>query len=798
MTASSPPDTGLSQRLIDDYRPQAGVADELIDASGAVRPVWNTLIDHLSRLSPDEIDAQFARGTNYLRDAGVYFRHYSTSPAPERDWPLSPVPVIIHESEWDTICAGLAERADLLEQVVADLYGPGKLVAQGHLPAELIAQSADWLRPLVGVRPASGHYLHLLTFEISRNPDGSWFVLGDRAQAPSGAGFALENRMATVRIFNDLYSHIKVRRLAGFFRLFRDMMDRLSTGPGRRSAILTPGPNNASYFEHTYIARYLGLLLVEGEDLLVKGGEVMVRTVEGLQPLGAIWRRVDSEYMDPLELREDSQLGVPGLLGAMRLGNLGMINAPGTGVLEMRAMMAFLPRIAEVLTDKPLSLPNIATWWCGQAAERKHVKANVDRMMIGRATDHDLPLDIDATTAGGSAFRTEAQGSVQDWIDAEGRHLVGQELVTLSTAPVFRNGRLEPRPMTVRVTAARTADGWEFMPGGYARIGASDDATALAMQQGGSVADVWVVSDRPTSSQSLLFGEGLHRMEPEALPARAAENFYWLGRYVERAEMGFRIVRAYHLRLAETGAPDDPRVAFLESCMASFGLTPEETVPDALGATLTSARACAGKVRDRFSTDGWAALQDLDRTLGLMQRNALPGDDCARAMGVLLRKLTGFSGLVHENMYRFSGWRFLSFGRALEHADGIASMLAFCIAPDAPQGAVEMAIEIGDSVMSHRRRFRSEATRDSTVDLIACDADNPGSILFQLNRMVELAGGMAAPSADNRPSALTRAIMPLQTKFAVSDAVSVDIGDLLALRDDLADLSDLLSSEYLR
>lgn len=798
MSVSSVKDAGAPGRLIEAYRPDPGVADELFDATGTMRPVWRDLIEHLSRLTAEETAAHFARGTNYLRDAGVYFRHYATTPAPERDWPLSPIPVLIHEAEWDAICTGLAQRADLLEAVVSDLYGPARLVTEGHLPAELIARSPGWLRPMVGVGPASGHYLHLLSFEVSRNPDGTWFVIGDRAQAPSGAGFALENRMATTRIFNDLYPRGNVRRLAGFFRTFRDMIENLPGARGRRSAILTPGPNNASYFEHTYIARYLGLLLLEGEDMLVRDGQVMVRTVEGLQPLGAIWRRVDSEYMDPLELREDSQLGIPGLLGALRLGNLAMINAIGTGVLEMRAMMAFLPRISEVLSGQPLRLPNIATWWCGQPAEREHVKANVERMMIGGALDQDLPLDIHATTAIGGDFRAGVGDSVGEWIDRDGANLVGQELVTLSTAPAYHDGRLVPRPMTVRVTAARTPSGWTFMPGGYARIGASDDATALAMQKGGAVADVWVVGDAPIPQESLLVGGGLHRMLPEPLPSRAAENFFWLGRYVERAEMAFRLVRAYHLRIAETGDPEDPRVVFLKDCMSAFGIDPFATVPEALEQAVEAARRCASKVRDRFSTDGWAALQDLAKTLSQMTETARPGDDCARAMSVLLRKVTGFSGLVHENMYRFPGWRFLSFGRALEHADAIASVLAFCIDPEAPEGAVEMAVEIGDSVMSHRRRFRSEATRDSVIDLIACDGNNPGSVLYQLSRMAELAQGISGHSPGDRPSPLEKAILPLETRFSVTDAGTLGIEDFLDLRTRLAELSDLLSAEYLR
>lgn len=782
--------------LLAGYHPKVGVADELFDAAGRVRPVWQPFIDHLAALTPAQVDERFQRGTSYLREAGVYFRHYASDPGPEREWPLSPVPVLIHESEWRDICAGLAQRADLLERVMADLYGPGDLVRDGHLPAGLIAADAQWLRPLVGMQPASGHYLHFVSFEISRNPDGSWFVLGDRTQAPSGAGFALENRMATARIYNELRQRGRVHRLAGFFRAFRDALEGQA---GRRSAMLTPGPGNASYFEHTYIARYLGLLLLEGEDMLVQDGAVMVRTVEGLEPLGAIWRRIDSEFADPLELREDSHLGVPGLVNALRQGNVTMVNALGAGVLEMRALMAFLPKINEVLTGAPLQLPNIATWWCGQPAERAYVMENRDRMILGGALDHDLPFDIGAMDPPGAAPRDPDPDAVARWLDAEGARIVGQEVVTLSTAPAWQGDRLVPRPMTVRVTAARTAGGWEFMPGGYARIGLADDATALAMQRGGSVADVWVVGEAPVPRLTMLDTTGGRRPGTEALPSRAADNLFWLGRYTERAETAVRLVRAYHLRLAETGEPEDPRLIQLAAYMAGWAIAPTAApLPPELSAHMAAASTCAGKVRDRFSTDGWAALKDLSKTLRQMEATVRPGDDCARAMGVLLRKITGFTGLVHENMYRSMGWRFLAFGRALERADGTAAALAEFAAADAAEGALDLLIELGDSAITHRRRYVGEAVRDSVVDLLALDPANPRSLVFQLNSMVALAERLPKAGPAGRPSQLARGLLPAQTLVSVATPDAVTAETLQDLRTRLAEASDLLSATCFR
>lgn len=789
------------------YRPAPGVADELFDAQGRLRPVWQPFLDQFLGLSPDDIAARFERGDQYLREAGVYFRRYSSEPMQEREWPLSHVPVILGGAEWETICEGLAERADLLDAILADLYGPGRLVSEGHLPAELVAGNPQWLRPMVGVEPRGGHYLHYIAFEIGRSPDGSWFVLGDRTQAPSGAGFALENRMATSRVFPEVFSGEHIHRLAGFFRDFRSAIEGLAgrhNGLPRRTGILTPGPANDAYYEHTYIARYLGIPLLEGEDLLVQDGTAMIRTIEGPQPLGVLWRRIDAGFADPLELDPGSQIGTPGLMEAVRLGNLAMVNALGSGLLETRAMLAFVPRIAEVLTGRPLKLPNIATWWCGSRAERGYVRQNADRMMIGPALAVDLPFDANAATVLGGKFRDNADRPIAEWLDREGPELVGQEAVTLSTTPSWSateaGGTLRPRPMTVRVFAARTRHGWSFMPGGYARIGAEADATALGMQRGGMVADVWIVAERPVPQVSLVAPPRVEfrRESQGTLPARAADNLYWLGRYVERCEDAMRLIRAYHLRLAASERRDGPLLVRLENFLDGRGIDIGEVVPAALLGRIAAARGCAAKIRDRFSTDGWLALYDLQKTARGMTETARPGDDAARAMGVLLRKTTGFSGLVHENMYRSSGWRFLSAGRALERADFLASLLSAFTDPEAPYGSLDLAVEVADSVITHQRRYRIETSRDTVVDLLAIDDHNPRSILFQMNELRSLAHALPHARDHGSPAALLRAILPVCTRFEVAAPSDLTLASFEEVRDDLYRISDLLTQTYLR
>ncbi|MCA0042249.1 circularly permuted type 2 ATP-grasp protein [Celeribacter sp. ASW11-22] len=789
------------------YQRLPGVADELFDPAGHMRPVWRRFVARFLRLSSDDIRARFERGDQYLRDAGVFYRQYSNDPLAERDWPLSHIPVILHEQEWDQICAGLTQRANLLEQVMADLYGPARLVADGHLPAELIARSEQWLRPMVGVPPRGGHYLHFLAFEIGRSPDGTWFVVGDRTQAPSGAGFALENRMATGRIFPERFPRAHIHKLAGFFGTFRDAMEDLASPSYKRpkvSAILTPGPSNDTYYEHTYIARYLGMMLLEGEDIVVENGEAMVRTIEGLQPLGMLWRRIDATFGDPLEFDENSHIGAPGLMDAVRSGELGLANAFGSGILESRAMMAFLPRVAEVLTGGPLMIPNIATWWCGGEAERAYVRENVENMLIGPADAVNLPFDLDSSTALGGKFMGDAKESISDWLEREGDRLVGQEAVTLSTTPAWEDtedgGQVVPRPMTVRVFAARTATGWQFMKGGYARIGRSNDATALAMQSGGSVADVWIVADKPLPKVVSRTDEpdNYRRTSPGTLPARAADNLYWLGRYVERTEDAVRLIRAYHLRLAATDNRNDVRLKTLYAYMEGFGFDLNETFPTTLIQRIQATLACASKVRDRFSTDGMLALKDLLKTAKRMQETVQPGDDCARAMSVLIRKMAGISGLVHENMYRSAGWRFLSFGRALERADAVAAVLAEFADPDAPEGSLDLAVEVGDSIITHQRRYRVETSRNAVVDLLALDADNPRGLLFLIRQLGIHGAALPDAERDGRPSDVMKAILPLETELACATPEELTSERILSIRSDLGRISDLLTTVYLR
>lgn len=791
---AKPVDTQLFAR----YRPLPGVPDELADASGGMRGVWAGLIAHMSTLTEAEIADAFARGDQHLADTGVFFRKYGDKTGVGRDWPFSPVPIILPETDWRGIAAGLIQRADLLEQVVADLYGENRLVADGHLPAALIAENPEWLRPMVGVKPRSGHFLHFIAFEIGRGPDGRWWVLSDRTDAPSGAGFALENRVAASRVFPELYGQANVHRLAGFFRSFRDALEKLRADPASRVGILTPGPLTDTYYEQAYIARYLGMTLLEGEDLTVENGQLRVRTVEGLAPVDVLWRRMDGVWADPLELREDSQLGTTGLMSAVRQGHVSMVNALGVGVLETQALMAFLPKIAQVLTGKSLLLPNVATWWCGQHSELAHVRAHAGRMMIGPAMATRMPFDSGATHAVGGHMRGADDAELHDWLTDNAAGLVGKELVTLSTTPVYENGGLVPRPMTLRVFLARTQAGWQVMPGGFARIGASADPAAISMRNGGSVADVWIVGDAPVEAVTMLKPQSAPfvRAKPGPLPSRAADNLFWLGRYVERTEGLLRLVRAYNSRLDETATA--PLLATIRARLQSYGVDATEPFPQGVIATLASAVYSASQIRDRFSVDGWSALKDMEKSMTRIAKTAEAGSDAAMVMSVMLRKIAGFSGLVHENMYRAAGWQFLTIGRSLERAAMMTDLLAEMAGPTPPLGGLDLTIEVGDSIMVHRQRYAVFTSRESVLDLLGLDETNPRSVRFHLDVIGQRVADLGLLRTPGQVEAFAQQVAAVQARMAAHTVQTLDTKSLLVAHGQILNLSMALHATFMQ
>src|ERR1700694_2517116 len=541
--AKVPPGNRRVAQWTRGYARLPGIPDEYIAPDGGPRAVWTRFFDAFATLTPGEIEKRFGSADRHLREAGVTYR--APGETAERLWPLSHLPLLIDEADWQQLTAGIVQRAELLELVLSDLYGEGRLVAEGAIPAAAIAGSTEFLRSVCGVKPRGGRYLSLYAADVGRGPDGRWWVLGDRTQAPSGAGYALENRLVLSRAFATLYKSMNVERVAPFFEAFRDALRASADRDEPPIGLPAPGSVSETYFEHATLARYLGFLLVEGDDLAVSGDRIHIRTVAGLKRLDVLLGRGDSNSLDPLELDASSQLGVPGLIDVLRKNGVVVANMPGSGVMEARALLGFLPSLSRRFFGEGLKMPHIATWWCGQKSAREEVLSRLNEVAIEGAYGRGVP-GFGRGPVLASELSASERERLKTAIHDRGIDYVGQELVRLATTPVWDNGRITPRPFVLRVFAAATPGGWTMMPGGFCRIADQLDARAVSMGEGARAADVWGVSDKAISTATLLPSGGNVRIRRIAgwVPSRAADNLFWLGRYLERAEATLRLVRA--------------------------------------------------------------------------------------------------------------------------------------------------------------------------------------------------------------------------------------------------------------
>jgi uncharacterized circularly permuted ATP-grasp superfamily protein/uncharacterized alpha-E superfamily protein len=804
--------------LLTGYRPLPGAYDELMAPDGTVRPQWEPFLAEWSGLSADELQRRFGLADRHVRDTGVSYRVHgdvdANDPlAGERAWPLNHAPLVITGAEWQVIAAGVAQRAQLLDAVLADIYGPGRLVREGALPAAAITGSPDYLRPLQGTNGAG--QLQTYAADLGRGPDGRWWILGDKTQAPSGAGYALENRLALGRAFPDLFRTMNVERLAAFFQSFRTGLVARARRVEPRICLLTPGQLNESYFEQAYLARYLGFLLVEGGDLVMRDGLVHVRTIGGFKRADVIWRRIDGDFADPLELNAASALGVPGLVEAIRQDNVVVANGLGSGVVESRALMSFMPALARDILGEELILPNIATWWCGQPHERGIVLDRLDEMSIAPAFRANGGNLDDQPVLVGDLDRA-ARERLRAAIEQRGLDHVGQEVVRLSTMPVLHDGRLEPRPMTLRVFAAATPEGWQVMPGGFCRISDETDARAVTMRSGVRSSDVWVTSDQPVEPVTLLPSPDkiAIRRIVGILPSRAADNLFWLGRYLERTEATLRLVRAVLGRLinADDQAPGHAEtIKRLANLLVAWGAAPAgrgkaiaSQATSALygldeygsaAASVREARRTASVIRERLSVDAWRLFGDLQRQLTAPRKPVSEGEAFEVADSAL-KSLAAFSGLSQENMVRGAGWRFLDIGRRLERGVTTCRYARHFAESGTPGNCLDALLDLTDSQITYRSRYQLGAALQPVLDLVMLDPYNPRSVAFQVERLDQEIAALPTLSEDGMLEEPRRLALRLAAECRTAEASRLDRASILLFEQLLMGLSNAVADRY--
>ncbi len=788
--------------LCDSYRVAAGVRDEMCAQDGGVRPHWRYLTRALGDMGSDELQRRYQETRRLIRDNDVTYNIYDDPRGMGRPWQLDLMPMLIDSTEWRHIEAGLIQRAELLNLVLRDLYGPRNLVSMGILPAELVFSHPGFLYPCAGIEHPERRPLMFYAADLARTPDGQMWALADRAQAPSGAGYALENRLVVSRVLPSLYRDAHVHRLATFFRTSRQALARLAPSPGDQPNIvlLTAGPANETYFEHAYLASYLGYTLVQGSDLVVRDGKVWLTTLAGLRPVDVILRRMDDSYCDPVELREDSYLGVPGLVNVVRTGGVGIANPLGSGVLDNPALMAFMPRLAQHLLGEELRLPSVATWWCGERGQRDHVLANLERLVI--KTVH---RGVGFRFVFGSMLSAVERDELAERIRARPYLFVGQEVLDMSTVPVLAENGLEARRTVLRSFLVADDQDYLAMPGGLTRV-AADSASLMVSSQAGALSkDTWVLATEPEKQVSLLGDirhvQPLHGQDAE-LPGRVADNLFWVGRYAERAEFNSRLLRLT-LQFLVTGENDYSGclqrllVAVTEQTVTHPGFVgagaeqrlqaPEQELlsviadrqrAGSLSQTMHNLLLAARSLRDRLSTDTWSVVNDIDDELYSLQH--IPTERLADALDELdnlVKALSAFSGLTLENMGRGRGWSFLDMGRRLERAMQTTRLLNSMLVPpaDATEAAVlmESLLLVVESMMTYRRRYRSGVAVASLLEVVVADELNPRSLIYQLARMEEHINDLPSEREPGYLSDLKR--------LALESATMVRLADVLQL-----------------
>jgi len=821
MNASSEPGTtGPNAKIFSDYRAAAGIYDESMEEAGVPRSHWLDFFGLFEKLGREELAVRWDNGRKIIGEHGVTYNVYGDPQGMDRPWELDMVPLLIPPEEWCRIEAGLTQRSRLFNLILSDIYGPQRLLRDGLLPPAMVFSNQGFLRACHGLKVPLGVYLHLHAADMARSPDGQWWVLGDRTQAPSGSGYALENRIVLSRILPDEFRESQVQRLASFFRHQRDALRSLAPGGDENPnvVLLTPGPYNETYFEHAYLARYLGFTLVEGGDLTVRDRRVFLKTLEGLQAVDVILRRVDDSFCDPLELRSDSFLGVPGLVEAARAGNVSIANALGCGIVESAAFLAFLPRLCRQLLGEELKMPSVATWWCGQAREQQYVIEHLDNIVIkpAFATQTRQPV------FGGRLSKSEKAAMIEA-IRARPCEFVGQERVDLSTAPVWMNNKLEPRRVSLRAYVTAHAGGFSVMPGGLTRVSTAAGDPVVSMQSGGGSKDTWILSDGPVSTVSLLTPSGqpvsIARASAE-LPSRIADNLYWLGRYVERLEDRMRVLRCVISRMTDEAATENTAelvsllkvLAGLEMIPTKFtGRVPireleQEIVglvynPQKLGSVRELGlriRNIISIVRDRFSTDTWRILNQL-QTDSRTRPGRIPLANSLALINTLIVDLAAFSGMEMENMTRGHGWRFLDFGRRLERGVNLLNAIKSALHPEIKNPTVlDPLLEIADSSMTYRRRYLAQAQWASVLDLLILDKGNPRALAFQLATLTEHAANLPRYEAQSATLAEQKRIAELSHVMEAGDLVRMAAahvaGNSAPLMDWLTVLSNGLGS----
>lgn len=768
------------------YLTDQKVIDECFGQDEQPKQYWKQLLSNIDALGVAQLKTRQAELLKQLQENGVTYNSYGDSNGLNRPWLLDAIPMMVSSQEWQGIEQGMKQRAYVLNKILDDLYGERLLLKNGIIPPELIYAHPGFLRPCDQIKLPSNHQLPIYSADLSRGPDGKIWVIKDRAQAPSGMGYALENRSALSRIVPELFRQHQIAKLGSFFSSMMQTLIQIAPQgkENPRIVLLTPGPNNETYFEHAFLASYLGLTLVQGQDLIMRDSFVWIKTVEGLEKVDVILRRVDDTFCDPLELREDSQLGIPGLLQAVRKGNVAVANPLGSSILENTGLMAFMQNAFKFFLNEDPLLPMIATWWCGQKKEMDYVIDNLDTLVI-KSIER---MSSFKTVMGRSLSKAQKDELIRK-IKFEPFKYVGQEEVAFSTSPVFTKEKLEPRFTVLRTYLVANKENYEMMHGGLTRCSPAKGSFLVSNQDGGISKDTWVESVPEKNNSFSLVQRAPDMNRKAVLPSRAAENLFWVGRYTQRVIRSARFIRivlrilteknyanqvndaAYIKILLETVTHlTDTHPGFIENKKGELENPLKEIHqlicnPERVGSilfTLNNLLKAMYAARDRWTMDSWRIIDEIEN---VRRRMGAVEPDGIRYIFSLIYQLKGgllsFSEMTRQSMYRSDGRTMYRMGQLIEEIlmelGQYQPILSYEYDESTEFQLLEALLMSNQNLSSYRSVYRTLLSVSPAVDLLFLNGQNPTSIISQLEGLLKYSKALAQKGgthADNEISLL--------------------------------------------
>jgi uncharacterized circularly permuted ATP-grasp superfamily protein/uncharacterized alpha-E superfamily protein len=812
------------------------VYDEVYGIDGTPRAHWARFLTALRSVPAAEFAGRNEQAERMLRENGVSY-HTASSRGDDaradsaRPWRMDLLPMLIPAADWAVVAEGLAQRARLLNLVIADVYGPRTLIDDGTLPPEILYANPEFLRPFCDIGRLDQAPMLMYGAELARTAEGQWWVMADRSEAPAGPGFALENRIVTSRSMPPAFKQVHVERLAPFFARLQNSIRRRSPrqSDNPRIVLLSSGPGHPYYFEDVYLARYLGYTMVEGGDLAVRNDIVYLKTLSGLVPVDIVLTRGAESGLDPLELGGYSTHGVPGLLNAMRSGNVTVTNTPGCGIVGAPVFMAVLPRLCQRLMGEPLKMPSISTWWCGEPASLDYVISCLDQLVVKPAFQKSGGEEIivsDLKDENREKLVARLKASPYDW--------VAQEKVTRSALPVWSSSGIQCGHAAVRAFLVEDESSWHIMPGGLIRVAPDTSPMQLSIAAGEGSKDLWVLADGKVEPVTLLnpIDQPVELRRTSALfPSRVADNLFWLGRSLDSCDFLARLIRALAERLSDADNVDLTEVRFLARALSDFGqLEPgfvveglesqlpsladalpiavyDETEHGGLARVVDEMTRLASLVRDWISPDTWFRINATAEKFKASSRQEWRDiTNVAGSARSIVGDIASVSGLIFDGMNRGPSWRFMELGRCIERASATAKLLlsAEWKRGTASPELLKTLVEVLDVRMTYRFRYRENLHRNAVLDLTITDETNPRSLAFQIDRLVSHVDRL--PGYESRPlrSEEMRIVMHaahtvrmLTTEDLAASNPKVVISALRTVETNMLRLSEVLTRKYL-